>query len=169
MADRQHAPAIAVYPGSFDPFTFGHLNIIERAASLFGELIIGIGINPKKETLFTPEKRRELIEPHVAELPNVRVATYRGLTIDFAKQVNARVLVRGIRDVNDLSHEIRQANVNVMLGGVETIFMLTDDKYVLTSSTYIRQIFELGGGDEAPIRRLVPDNVVAALKELEPS
>jgi pantetheine-phosphate adenylyltransferase len=158
------AKVTAVYPGSFDPVTFGHLDILRRAARLFTEIVVGIGINPKKEDLFTPEERCELIAPHAAELPNVRVVVYRGLTIDLVRQVRGSVLLRGIRDVNDLSHELRQANVNMMLGGVETIFMLTSDQYVLTSSTYIRQIYELGGGHDAPVHRLVPPNVVAALE-----
>lgn len=155
---------VAVYPGSFDPVTFGHLDIIRRAARLFTEVVVGIGINPKKEDIFTPEQRVDLIRPHVADWPNVRVESYHGLTIDFVQQVGGSVLLRGIRDVNDLSHELRQANVNMMIGGIETIFMLTSDQYILTSSTYIRQIYEMGGGENAPIRRLVPPNVVQAMK-----
>jgi pantetheine-phosphate adenylyltransferase len=158
---------IAVYPGSFDPVTHGHLDIIRRAAPLFAELVVGIGLNPKKETLFAPEQRKELIEPHVRHLDNVRVEIYRGLTIDFVKTMGGGILLKGIRDVNDLSHEIRQANVNSLIGRVETLFMLTGDQYVVTSSTYIKQIFELGGDDQAPIHRLVPENVVAALRALE--
>lgn len=155
--------AIAVYPGSFDPVTFGHLDIIDRAARLFSEVVVGIGVNPKKAELFTPEERLELLRPHLETKPNVRAAAYQTLTIDFVQQVKGNVILRGIRDVNDLSHEIRQANVNMMIGGIETMFMLTSDEFVLTSSSYIRQIFEMGGGDHDPIRRLVPDNVVGAL------
>jgi pantetheine-phosphate adenylyltransferase len=155
---------VAVYPGSFDPVTFGHLDIIQRAARLFNEVVVGVGINPNKQELFTPEERSDLIAPHIAGLANVRVATYSGLTIDFVRQCAGSVLLRGIRDVNDLSHELQQANVNMMIGAIETIFMLTGDEYVLTSSTYIKQIYEMGGGKHAPIQRLVPPNVVAAME-----
>ncbi len=156
-------PVTAVYPGSFDPVTFGHLDIIQRAARLFSEVVVGIGQNPNKQELFTPQECRELLLPHIADFENVRAEIYGGLTIDFVRQCKGSVLLRGIRDVNDLSHELQQANVNMMIGGIETIFMLTSDQYMLTSSTYIKQIFELGGGSEAPIQRLVPANVVTAL------
>ncbi len=153
----------AVYPGSFDPVTFGHLDLLRRAVDLFHEVVVGIGQNPGKAQLFTLEERLALIQPHLAALPNVRVKIYHSLTIDFVREVGGGVVIRGIRDVNDLSHELRQANVNRLIGGIETIFLLTSDEYVLTSSTYIRQIFELGGENQAPIQRLVPENVVAAL------
>lgn len=155
---------VAVYPGSFDPVTLGHLDIIKRAARLFTEVVVGIGINPKKEELFSPEERLELLRPNLAELPNVRAESYGVLTIDFVRHCGGSVLLRGIRDVNDLSHELRQANINQMIGGIETVFMLTSDQYLLTSGTYIRQIYEMGGGDDAPVKRLVPPNVVTALR-----
>jgi pantetheine-phosphate adenylyltransferase len=150
---------IAVYPGSFDPVTYGHLDVIRRAAGLFNELIVGVGQNPDKAELFTQAERLELIRPHVRALPNVRVKAYQGLTIDFVRQCGGRVLVRGIRDISDLSDELLQANVNMLIGEIETVFLLTSDQHVLTSSTYIRQIYELGGGDEARVERLVPPNV----------
>jgi len=159
----QDKGVVAVYPGSFDPVTFGHLDIIRRAASLFNEVVVGIGQNPNKAELFTPEERLALISPHIDAVGNVRAGIYRGLTIDFVRECGGSVLLRGIRDVNDLSHELQQANVNMMIGGIETIFMLTGDDYVLTSSTYIKQIYELGGRSKAPIQRLVPENVVVAL------
>ncbi len=98
-------------------------------------------------------------------LPNVRAATYDGLTIDFVRQCGAHVLLRGIRDISDLSHEVQLANLNRLVGGVETVFMLTSDEHVLTSSRYIKQIYELGGGDLSRIQRLVPDNVAERLAE----
>lgn len=155
---------IAVYPGSFDPVTYGHLDIVRRAAGLFREVIVGIGNNPSKEQLFAPEERRALIAEHLTDVPSVRVEAYQGLTIDFARRYGARVIVRGIRDVNDLSHEIQQANVNQMIGQIETVFLLTSDQNVLTSSTYLKQIFELSHGDEEMVHRLVPPNVAAALR-----
>ncbi|MFO0837029.1 MAG: pantetheine-phosphate adenylyltransferase [Phycisphaerae bacterium] len=155
---------IAVYPGSFDPVTHGHLDVIRRSAVLFNELVVGVGINPDKQSMFTPEERLALLRPHLRGLANVRAEAYNGLTIDFVRASGARVLVRGIRDVSDLSDELQQANVNMLIGGVETVFLLTSDQYALTSSTYIKQIFELGGGGSSRIERLVPPNVATALE-----
>lgn len=154
---------VAVFQGSFDPVTYGHLEVIRRAAQLFNELVVGIGQNPDKEQLFTPQERLDLLMPHIADLPNVRAATYNGLTIDFVRECKANVLVRGIRDMADLNHEVQLANLNRLIGGVETVFMLTSDQYVLTSSTYIKQIYELGGGDISRIGQLVPPNVAQRL------
>jgi len=153
---------VAVYPGSFDPVTLGHLDVIRRAAMLFNELVIGVGRNPGKRDLFTPVERRDLLLPHLSGLPSVRVETYEGLTIDFVQSCAGRVLVRGIRDLGDLSNELQQANLNVAVGGVETVFLLTSDQHVLTSSTYVKQIYEMGGGTER-LTRLVPENVAEAL------
>ncbi len=156
---------IAVFQGSFDPVTFGHLDVIRRAARMFNELIVGIGKNPDKEQLFTPQERLELLLPHLADLPNVRAATYDGLTIDFVRECGAHVLVRGIRDMADLNHEVQLATLNRLIGNVETVFILTSDQHVLTSSTYIKQIYEMGGGDINRIRQLVPENVAVRLAE----
>ncbi len=156
---------IAVYQGSFDPVTYGHLDIIRRAARLFNELVVGIGVNPEKEQLFDPQERLELLLPHIRDLPNVRAATYSGLTIDFLRECGGSVLVRGIRDLADLSNEVKLATLNRLIGGVESVFMLANDQHVLTSSTYIKQIYELGGGDLARIAQLVPPNVARRLAE----
>ncbi len=155
----------AVFQGSFDPVTFGHLDVIRRAARLFNQLVVGIGQNPDKEQVFTPQERLELLRPHIADLPNVKAATYAGLTIDFVREVGGHVLVRGIRDMADLNHEVQLANLNRMIGSVETVFMLTSDQHVLTSSTYIKQIYEMGGGDISRIETLVPPNVARRLAE----
>lgn len=155
----------AVFQGSFDPVTFGHLDVIRRGAQIFNELIVGIGKNPDKEQFFTPQQRLELLQPHIEGLPNVRAATYDGLTIDFVRQCGAQVLLRGIRDMADLSHEVQLANLNQLVGGVETVFMLTSDQHVLTSSKYIKQIYEMGGCDLARIEQLVPPNVAQRLAE----
>lgn len=156
---------IAVYQGSFDPITYGHLDIIRRGAAIFTELIVGIGINPHKEPFFEPQERLELMQPEIAAFPNVRAATYDGLTIDFVRRVGADVLLRGIRDMADLGNELQLANLNRLVGGVETVFILASDQHMLTSSSYIRQIFELGGGDIERIRQLVPPNVARRLAE----
>ncbi len=154
---------IAVYPGSFDPVTHGHLDVIRRASMLFNELVVGVGDNPDKAELFSAAERVELVRPHCEHLPNVRILAYDGLTIDFVQEIGGSVIVRGIRDVADLSGELRQANVNLAIGEIETVFLLTSDQHVLTSSTYVKQIYELGGGNVDRIRRLVPDNVADKL------
>ncbi len=156
---------IAVYPGSFDPVTRGHLDVIRRAARLFSKLIVGVGKNPDKEELFSAIERMELLRPHLAKLPNVCVQSYDGLTVDFARQCGASAIIKGIRDVADLTHEMRQANVNLAFsgGGIETVLLFASDQHVMTSSTYIKQIFEMGGGASERIRRLVPGNVADAL------
>lgn len=157
MPDNGHT--IAVYPGSFDPITHGHLDVIRRAARLFPRLIVGVGLNPGKQPIFTLEERLKAIRPHIAHFRNVSVDSYTGLTMDFVRDCGARVMIRGIRDLADLSSELQQANVNLSIGGIETIFLLTSDQHVMTSSTYVKQIFELGGGDIDRIKRLVPENV----------
>ena len=154
---------VAVYPGSFDPVTHGHLDVIRRASQLFNELIVGVGRNPDKGELFTPRERLALLRPHLADLPNVRIEAYGGLTFDFVRKCGGRVVVRGIRDSADLSSELLQANLNLAIGQVETIFLLTRDQHVLTSSTYVKQIYEMGGSDIEQIEHLVPRNVAQAL------
>ena len=162
MAENtQHT--IAVYPGSFDPVTHGHLDVIRRASRLFNELVIGIGRNPGKDVLFAPQERLDLLEPHLTEWPHVRAEAYDGLTFDFVRKCGGTVLIRGIRDTTDLSNELLQANLNLTIGQVDTVFLLTSDQHVLTSSTYIKQIYEMGGGDMGRIERLVPHNVAQAL------
>lgn len=162
MADSAHH-IIAVYPGSFDPVTHGHLDVIRRAAQLFNELVVGVGQNPDKDDLFTPDERLELLAPHLKDLRNVRTEAYDGLTIDFVRKCEGRALIRGIRDASDLSSELMQAGINLAVGEVETIFLPTSDQHVLTSSTYVKQIFELGGCNIERIERLVPRNVAEAL------
>lgn len=157
-----NADIIAVYPGSFDPVTNGHLDVIRRAARLFNRLVVGVGRNPDKRELFTQRERLALLEPHLREFGNVRIESYDGLTIDFVRKIAGRVIVRGIRDIHDLSNELQQANVNMSIGGIDTVYLMTSDQYALTSSTYVKQIFELGGGPER-LARLVPKNVVLKL------
>lgn len=164
MPPKKHH-VVAVFQGSFDPVTFGHLDVIRRGAQVFNELVVGIGKNPEKEQLFTPEERMELLRPHIAECANVRAEAYDGLTIDFVRKCGAHVLLRGIRDMADLNNEVQLANLNRLIGNVETVFMLTSDQHVLTSSKYIKQIYEMGGGDLERFRQLVPPNVAAQLAQ----
>jgi pantetheine-phosphate adenylyltransferase len=155
----------AVFPGVFDPITNGHMDIIERARSLVDELIVAIGHNPTKEALFTADERTEMIRELVGNHDNVKVQAYQGLTAEFVQQAKARVIIRGIRDNVDLHYELQQANVNLAIGGVETIFLMTRDQFALTSSTYIKQIVELGCLDPQRLSRLVPPLVAERLQQ----
>jgi pantetheine-phosphate adenylyltransferase len=159
----QQPSAIAVYPGVFDPVTYGHLDVMRRGADVFSELIVGVGDNPEKAPWFTAEERIEMLRPHIEALPNARVQSYTGLTIDFVLACDSHIILRGIRDQVDLSSELQQANINQVVGGIETVFLATTDEHALTSSTYIKQIFELGGHNIERIRRLVPPNVIDRL------
>lgn len=158
-------PVVAIYPGSFDPVTNGHLDIIRRASAMFDELIVGVGENPEKRSWFSQRERIEMLRPHLAQLRNARAEAYTGLTVDFVRRCGGRFLLKGIRDQIDLSDELHQANVNLLAGDVETLFLMTSDQHVLTSSTYIKQLYELGGSDLERLQRLVPANVLARLDQ----
>ena len=157
-------PKRAVFPGQFDPFTNGHLDVIRRGAPLFDELIVGVGVNPEKSELFTQDQRFDIAREVVGDTPGVRVERYSGLTADFVKRVGATCLLRGIRDITDLRYEFQSALANRTVGDVETLFLMTGDKYALTSSSLIRQVVELGG-DVERLRPLIPESVVRRLRE----
>jgi len=156
---------IAVFPGMFDPVTHGHLDIIERGSKLFDRLIVAVGLNPLKEEVFNSDERREMLIEHTRQLPNVDVRTYSGLTVDFARSMGARVILRGIRDQVDLHDELEIALANRIMGGIETIFLMTDARHVLTSSTIIKQIVEIGSYDSDHLARLVPLDVAKQLEQ----
>lgn len=153
---------IAVFPGHFDPITLGHLDIIKRGTVLFDEVIVGVGNNPDKRELFTHDQRVGLISELLSAIPGSSVRKYTGLTADFVKEMQATVLLRGIRDVSDLRYEFQLALANRAVGNVETVFIMTGDQFALTSSSLIRQVVMLGG-DVKLLSPLVPDNVIQAL------
>jgi pantetheine-phosphate adenylyltransferase len=157
-------PRIAVFPGQFDPITNGHLDVIRRGVDLFDELIVAVGINPEKTEMFTLAERVEMIRPLVKDLPGVRVEQFTGLTMDFVRQVKAVAIVRGIRDVSDLRYEFQYAQANRVVGGVETVFIMTGDQYALTSSSLIRQVVSLGG-DVRKLAGLLPESVIKQLRK----
>jgi pantetheine-phosphate adenylyltransferase len=159
------SPRTAVFAGTFDPPTYGHLDIIERCRRLFDNTIVAVGRNPEKEPLFTEEERVSLLNELLGEHPDVVVESYNGLTMDYVRQRGAAVIVKGIRDGDDLRSELRQANVNMIAGGVETVFLFTTDQTALISSTLIRQIFEMGGRDSRHLDRLIPSLVVQRMRE----
>jgi pantetheine-phosphate adenylyltransferase len=154
----------AVFPGQFDPITNGHLDVIRRAQHLFDELIVAVGVNPDKREMFSLDERAEMIRELVGTDSNVTVQTYTGLTVEFVRQQKATAILRGIRDVSDLRYEFQLAMANRAVGGVETVFIMTGDQHALTSSSLIRQIFELGGGDLKLLQGLLPDLVLRRLR-----
>ena len=126
-------PNIAIFPGAFDPMTYGHIDIIKRASRLYTRLIVAVGHNPLKKQVFTPEERTEMLRVHTAEFPSVEVQTYTGLTVEYARQIGARVILRGIRDSVDLHAELEIATTNRIIGDIETVFLMTSDQHVQIS------------------------------------
>jgi pantetheine-phosphate adenylyltransferase len=158
-------PRIAVFAGTFDPPTLGHLDIIQRSRKLFDKTIVAVGRNPEKEPLFTKEERVTLLKDLLGEQQDIEVESYTGLTMDYVRRRGADVIIKGIRDSDDLRNELRQANVNMIAGDVETVFLFTTDTTALISSTLIRQICEMGGLESGHLGRLIPDKVVAKMRE----
>lgn len=156
-------PKIAVFPGTFDPITNGHVDVVRRARHLFDQVIVAIGHNPEKRPLFTLEERLEMIREIVNEMgPNVIVQTFTGLTVDFARQVRATVILRSLRNVSDLSFEFQLALTNRAVADIETVFIMTGDAHAYTSSSLIRQI--AAGGDVDRLHQLLPPNVLQRMK-----
>jgi pantetheine-phosphate adenylyltransferase len=149
---------IAVYPGSFDPITLGHLDIIERAANVFDKVIVGVLENPdKRNMLFTAVERVELIKKVVFDMKNVEVEFFHGLTINYLHKKNANVIIRGLRAVSDFEYELQMASINNKLDpGIETLFMMTNNKYSYLSSSIVKQVAMYGGC----IKELVPDKII---------
>ena len=151
---------IAVYPGSFDPLTNGHLDIIRRAARLFDGILVSVLENEGKSPVFSVHERMELITRCTQDIPGVEVHSFSGLLVDFMRRVNASVTVRGIRAVSDYEYELQMALMNRELYvGAETIFMLPDVEYTFVSSRLVKEVFRLGGD----IAHLVPAPVLEAL------
>ena len=159
-----HAAKTALFPGTFDPITNGHLDVIRRGQKLFDHLVVAIGLNPTKRELFTIEERREMIGRIIGDLcPGAQVDTYSGLTVDYAKQIGATVILRGLRNVTDLHHEFQLALTNRAVADIETVFIMTGERYGFTSSSLIKQIAAGGGIDR--LHRLLPEPVIEKLRE----
>ena len=152
----------AVYPGTFDPVTFGHLDIIERSSRIFDEVIVGILVNQAKVPLFSVEERLEMIEEAVRHMPNVKVMSFDGLLIDFAKSQDAGFLVRGLRAVTDFEYELQMTQTNkVIAPEIDTIFLTTSLKYSYLSSSTVKELASFG----SEIDRFVPAHVADRIKE----
>lgn len=154
---------IAVYTGSFDPITLGHLNVIARGQRLFQKLVVGVGTNIDKQSLFSPEERVELIERVTQEWPNVEVQTFDGLAVTFVRECGARVMLRGIRPLTDLAGEFTMMMANRKLDeGIETIFLMADGELAHVSSSLIKQITPLA--DDERLARFVPAAIIPDLR-----
>ncbi len=151
----------AIFPGTFDPFTIGHQSLVDRALTLVDEIVISIGINSAKKTYFSLEERVASIEQLYRSDPRVKVMLYDSLTVDFAKRIDARFILRGIRTVNDFEYEKYMADVNRELTGIETFILFTEPEYTHISSSIVRELLQYG----KDISRFVPQEVQHTLKQ----
>lgn len=146
----------AIFPGTFDPFTIGHLDILEKSMKIFDEVIIAIGKNHDKKTMYTVDKRKEFIELVTSKYQNTKVMTYDGLTVDFCKKTNSNFIVRGIRNVGDFEFEKAIARTNRVLSEIETVFLLTSAKTSYISSSIVRDIIKNNGD----CSKLIPNEII---------
>ena len=153
---------IAVYPGSFDPITNGHLDIVKRASRLYDKVIIGVLDNSSKKPMFSSIERKEMIDENIKDMPNVSCDVFSGLLVDFAKQNGATVIVKGLRTVADFEYEFQMALLNKALNPeYETMFMMTDSKYSYISSSMVKEVAKYNG----ELDGLVPHNVILKIKD----
>lgn len=161
MADRNR---VAVYVGSFDPITLGHLNLIQRSSKLVDRLIVGIGVNAEKSGLFSPAERIDLVKMVTADMPNVDAQTFNGLAVEFVRRVGARVMIRGIRPLTDIAGEFTMMMANRKLDpGIETIFLMADEEYGHVSSSLLKQITPLA--NDAQLEQFVPAEIIPDVRE----
>jgi pantetheine-phosphate adenylyltransferase len=154
------SPRVAVYTGTFDPVHLGHLDIIARGSRLFDRLIVGVGINPEKTTLFPIEERVELLETVSAPFGNVEVKAFTGLAVQFVRGAGAAVMIRGLRTLSDMEYEFTMSLMNLNLDpGVETVFLMAKEEFSHVSSSLLRQIADLGGD----VSKFLPGPVVGPL------
>jgi pantetheine-phosphate adenylyltransferase len=154
--------AVALCPGSFDPVTNGHVDIIERSARHFDEVIVAVIRNPQKaQSLFSLEERKAMLSEVLGHLSNMRIAVFKGLLVDFAREQGATAIVKGLRAVSDFDYELQMAQMNQQLTGIDTFFLSTSPQYSFLSSSLVREVARFGG-DVSP---MVPDLVARALKE----
>ncbi len=156
-----HKEVTAIFPGSFDPITNGHLDVIQRGNKLFDKLIIAVGQNPDKEEFFTPDERVKMIRELTSDMPRVVVESYSCLTVKFAEQMKADVMLRGMRNLTDVSYEFQLAMTNRTVAGIETVFVMTSEEFGYVNSTMVRQLALLGGD----VSKLIPESVYHRLRK----
>ncbi len=156
----------AVYPGSFDPLTRGHLDVIRRAASIFDCVLVAVVVNPqKREPLFTLDEREQMIRDACSDLPNIDVEHFRGLLAEFVKGKDATCIVKGLRVVSDFESEMSTALMNRSLSGVDTVFLPSDPRWSFVSSTLVKEVFNLGGD----VAEFVPPEVLRVMQAKRPA
>ena len=154
----------AVYTGSFDPITLGHLNVIERSRLLFDVLVVGIGYNVEKAPLFAPEERLDLVRRVTREMDNVQVEVFDGLAVDFVRRMDARIMVRGVRPLTDIAGEFTMTMANRQLAEeLETVFLMADARFAHVSSSLIKQVAPLA--DDWQLARFIPQEIIPELRQ----
>ncbi len=156
----EHKKITAIFPGSFDPITNGHLDVIQRGNKLFDRLIIAVGQNPGKDEFFTKDERVAMIRELTSDMPRVSVESYDCLTVKFAAQMKADVMLRGLRNLSDVEYEFQLAMTNRTVAGIETVFVMTSEEYGYVNSTMVRQLALLGGD----VSKLIPETVYQKLR-----
>jgi pantetheine-phosphate adenylyltransferase len=156
--------AAAIYPGTFDPFTYGHLDIVERACRVFGSVVVAVSQNPSKTPLFPLEERIAMVKESVEGIPGASVESFDGLLVDHARRTGTSVLIKGVRAPSDVEYETQMAQMNAALANVETVFLVATPSQGFISSSLVREVARLGGD----IAAFVPPNVARRLKERFP-
>ncbi len=158
------SPKLAVYPGSFDPLTNGHVDIIERGARLFDRIVVAILVNNEKDALFEAGERKEIAGEVFGEFPNVEVETFDGLLVDYAERKEADVIVRGLRAISDFEYEMQMALMNRRLDRtIETVFMMPDERYTYLSSRLVKEVYALGGSIEGLVPEIVESRLASKI------
>jgi len=162
MSRTRGAPTVALFPASFDPLTNGHLDIVERSLRVFDELVVAIAINLEKRTTFSLEERISMLEEVVGREPGVRITSFAGLTVDFAREIGADVVIRGVRAMSDFEYEFEMALMNKHLfPDIETVFLMASKKYLYVSSSRLKELVRLG----RDVDEFVPPEVAKRLRE----
>ena len=155
----------AVYPGSFDPVTFGHIDIIRRSAQLVDELIVGVLDNHAKTPLFSADERVKMLYDVTKDIPNVRIESFSGLSVDFVRKCDAQFIVRGLRAITDFEYELQMAQTNKVIGnGIDTIFLTTDLAYAYLSSTTVKEVAYFGGDISHFVPTLVAERILEKIE-----
>ena len=159
----------AVYPGTFDPCTFGHLDIIKRAASQFDEVIIGVLRNSAKTPLFSTEERVNILREVTKDIPNIVVDSFHGLSVDFVREKNAHVIIRGLRAITDFEYELQMAQTNrVMAPDIDTMFLITSLEYAYLSSSVVKEIASFGGDISLCVPKSIEEEVIGKMRVMHP-